>query len=151
MAAIQNTVHLTVQTRILAGLLGLAFDLVILELIRRHRLQERYTLLWLMVGFGLILCGIFPSILELAADVLGVRDTNVALFVMLIGGLVLVVLHLTVVVSQQSEQITRLAQELAIARSEAPSPRQDSPTEPGIEESPAPSEPRRSRQLLGRR
>ncbi len=114
---IQSTVHLTVQTRVLAALLGLGFDLVILELIRRHKLQERYTLLWLLVGFGLILCGIVPGILKLAADVLGVRDTNVALFAVLIGGLTLVVLHLTVVISQQSEQITRLAQELAIARS----------------------------------
>ena len=117
-AAVQTTVDLTVQTRVLAVLLGLAFDLVILELIRRHKLQERYTLLWLVVGFGLILCGSVPGVLKLAANLLGVRDTNVALFVVLIGGLVLVVLHLTVVISRQSEQITRLAQELAISRSE---------------------------------
>ncbi len=40
-AATQPAVHLTVQTRVLAALLGLAFTLAILELIRRHRLQER--------------------------------------------------------------------------------------------------------------
>lgn len=110
-------VHLTVHSRILAGLLGIAFCLTILELIRRHRLQERYTALWLLVGIGLVVCAAFPGVLELAARVLGVRDTNVALFAIVIGGLVGVVLHLTVVVSQQSEQITRLAQELAISRS----------------------------------
>jgi len=55
----------------------------------------------------------------------GVRDTNCALFLVLIGGLVLVVLHLTVVISQQSEHITRLAQELAITRSESPAPPAD--------------------------
>lgn len=112
------TVNLTVQTRVLAALIGLAFIGSILELIRRHKLQERYSALWLLVGTGFILCAIFPQLLTLAADGLGVRDTNVALFVVLIGGLVLVVLHLTVVISQQSEQITRLAQEVAISRSE---------------------------------
>jgi hypothetical protein len=118
--AAETSVHLTLQTRALATLLGIGFCLAILELIRRHKLQERYTALWLLVGIGLIVCGVFPPVLALAATVLGVRDTNVALFALLIGGLVLVVLHLTVVVSRQSEQITRLAQELAISRSEQP-------------------------------
>jgi hypothetical protein len=150
-AAVQASVDLTVQTRVLAILLGLAFDLVILELIRRHKLQERYTLLWLVVGFGLILCGIVPGVLKLAANLLGVRDTNVALFVVLIGGLVLVVLHLTIVISQQSEQITRLAQELAIARSEATPSTPGDPPEQGTSAPPAQAEQRRSAQLLGRR
>jgi hypothetical protein len=116
-AVSQTSVHLTLQTRALAALLGLGFCVVILELIRRHRLQERYTALWLLVGMGLALCGVLPQVLAFAADLLGVRDTNVALFAVVIGGLVLVVLHLTVVVSRQSEQITRLAQELAITAS----------------------------------
>lgn len=116
--AAESSVHLTVQTRVLATLLGAGFSLAILELIRRHKLQERYTALWLLVGLGLVVCGVFPPVLAFAAAVLGVRDTNVALFALLIGGLVLVVLHLTVVISRQSEQITRLAQELAITSSE---------------------------------
>jgi hypothetical protein len=122
----QTAVHLTVQSRILAAGLGGVFILAILELIRRHKLQERYTALWLLVGVGFVLCGIFPPILALSADILGVRDTNVALFAVAIGGLVLVVLHLTVVISRQSEQITRLAQELAIARATPPPGRRDS-------------------------
>jgi hypothetical protein len=112
-------VHLTAQSRILAGVVGVCFCVVILELIRRHRLQERYTALWLLVGIGLAVCGAFPRVLELAANLLGVRDTNVALFAVVIGGLVLVVLHLTVVVSRQSEQITRLAAEPPVPRAPA--------------------------------
>jgi hypothetical protein len=149
--AVQNSVHLTVQTRVLAALIGLAFDLVILELIRRHKLQERYTLPWLAFGFGLILCGIVPGILKLAADVLGVRDTNVALFAVLIGGLVLVVLHLTVVISQQSEQITRLAQELAIARSQGEPPPRVARLDQVIEQARSKTEQERSGTVLSRR
>lgn len=122
LAAVTDSVHLTLHSRILAGLLGIAFTVAILELIRRHKLQERYTALWLMVGIGLVVCAIFPRVLELAAGILGVHDTTFALFAIVIGGLVGVVLHLTVVVSQQSEQITRLAQELAISRSTSPAP-----------------------------
>ena len=121
-AAAQTAVHLTFQSRVLAAAVGAGFNVVILELIRRHKLQERYTALWLLVGCGLILCGAVPSVLSLLAHLLGVRDTNVALFAVVIGGLLLVVLHLTVVVSRQSEQITRLAQELAISGSEDSAP-----------------------------
>ena len=73
-------VHLTSQTRIIAAVLALAFMVLILELIRRDSLQERFSVVWFVAGLGMLVGAAFPGLLELVADAMGVRDTNVALF-----------------------------------------------------------------------
>ena len=79
-AADTAKVHLTSQTRIVAAVLAILFMLLILDLIRRDRLQERYSVIWFVAGLGMLAGAAFPGILEFVADLMGVRDTNVALF-----------------------------------------------------------------------
>ena len=107
-------VHLTSQTRILAALLAIFFMLLILELIRRDQLQERYSVIWFVAGLGMLLGAAFPGLLELVADLMGVRDTNVALFSLVLLLLLGLALNFSVITSRQAAQITRLAQERAI-------------------------------------
>ena len=57
-------VHLTSQTRILAAVLAIAFMAMILELIRRDRLQERYSVVWFVAGLGMLVGAAFPGLLE---------------------------------------------------------------------------------------
>ena len=111
-----TTVHLTSQTRILAAILAIAFMLLILELIRRDRLQERYSVIWFVAGLGMLAGAIFPGLLELVADAMGVRDTNVALFSIVLLLLLGLALNFSVIMSRQAAQITRLAQERAIEK-----------------------------------
>src|SRR6476619_3955825 len=110
------TVHLTAQSRILAALIALAFMLLILELIRRDRLQERYSVIWFVAGLGMLAGAAFPGLLEVVADVMGVRDTNVALFSIVLLLLLGLALNFSVIMSRQAAQITRLAQERAIEK-----------------------------------
>ncbi len=109
-----STVHLTPQTRIIAALLAIAFMFAILELIRRDRLQERYSVIWFIAGLGMLAGAAFPGLLELAADAMGVRDTNVALFSIILFFLLALALNFSVIMSRQAAQITRLAQERAL-------------------------------------
>ncbi len=112
----EPTVHLTSQTRILAALLAIAFMAMILELIRRDKLQERYSVVWFVAGLGMLAGAAFPGLLELVADLMGVRDTNVALFSIVLLLLLGLALNFSVIMSRQSAQITRLAQERALER-----------------------------------
>jgi hypothetical protein len=114
-----NQVHLTPQTRIVAAVIALAFMLMILELIRRDRLQERYSVIWLLAGAGMLAGAAFPGLLELLANVMGVRDTNVALFSVVLLLLLGLALNFSVLMSRQADQITRLAQELALEKARA--------------------------------
>ena len=115
-AAEEPTVHLTAQTRILAAVLAIAFMALILELIRRDALQERFSVVWFAAGLGMLAGAAFPGLLELAADVMGVRDTNVALFSIVLLLLLGLALNFSVIMSRQAAQITRLAQERALEK-----------------------------------
>jgi len=120
LAATDNAkVHLTSQTRIVAALIALAFMLMILELIRRDKLQERYSVIWLLAGAGMLAGAAFPGLLEFIADLMGVRDTNVALFSIVLLLLLGLALNFSVLMSRQADQITRLAQELALEKARA--------------------------------
>ena len=116
--ASSDSVHvsLTPQTRALAAIVALGFMALILELIRRHRLQERYSVIWFGAGLAMLIGAAFPGILEVIANLMGVRDTNVALFSLVLLLLLGLAINFSVIISRQSEQITRLAQENAIAR-----------------------------------
>ncbi|HKA66411.1 MAG TPA: DUF2304 domain-containing protein [Solirubrobacterales bacterium] len=115
-AADGTTVHLTSQTRILAAIIAVAFMLLILELIRRDRLQERYSVIWFVAGLGMLAGAAFPGLLKLVADAMGVRDTNVALFSIVLLLLLGLALNFSVIMSRQAAQITRLAQERALEK-----------------------------------
>ena len=115
------TVHLTAQTRIIAAALAVAFMVMILELIRRDRLQERYSVVWFIAGLGMLIGAAFPGLLGVVADAMGVRDTNVALFSIVLLLLLGLALNFSVIMSRQAAQITRLAQERALESARNPS------------------------------
>ena len=115
-ASEQPSVHLTTTSRVLAAAIAIGFMALILEMIRRHRLQERYSVIWFVAGLGMLAGAAFPGLLEVVADAMGVRDTNVALFSLVLLLLLGLALNFSVIVSRQAEQITRLAQERALER-----------------------------------
>jgi hypothetical protein len=116
LAAQADHVSLTSQTRIIAAALAILFMLWILDLIRRDRLQERYSVIWFVAGLAMLAGAAFPGLLKLVADLMGVRDTNVALFSIVLLLLLGLALNFSVIMSRQAAQITRLAQERAIER-----------------------------------
>jgi hypothetical protein len=115
-AAQSPKVHLTSQTRIIAAILAIAFMVLILDLIRRDRLQERYSVVWFVAGLGMLIGAAFPGLLTVVADAMGVRDTNVALFSIVLLLLLGLALNFSVIMSRQAAQITRLAQERALEK-----------------------------------
>jgi hypothetical protein len=87
---------------------------VIVELIRRHRLQERYALLWIVTGGVMLVLAVWRGALHSFADLLGVAYPPSALF-MVAGLFVFVVLlHYSTVLSRLSEQNKKLAQKIAL-------------------------------------
>ena len=128
-AAESPKVHLTSQTRVIAAVLALAFMALVLELIRRDKLQERFSVVWFVAGLGMLAGAAVPRLLELVADAMGVRDTNVALFSIVLLFLLGLALNFSVTMSRQAAQITRLAQERALEKAR----QQASSSENGVE------------------
>ena len=116
LVAAEPAVRLTAQARIIAAILAIAFMLMIFELIRRHLLQERYSVIWFVAGIAMLVGAAFPGLLRLLAKGLGVRDVTIALFSLLFVLLLGLALSFSVIASRQAEQITRLAQERALEK-----------------------------------
>jgi hypothetical protein len=88
--------------------------LIVLELVRRRRLMERYALLWLLSGVVLLGLSSFRGLLEDAASVLGIEYPPSALFFIAFAFVLLLLLHFSVAVSRLADQSKVLAQRLAI-------------------------------------
>lgn len=117
-AVTEPVVRLTPQARIIGAVLAIAFMLLILDLIRRDRLLERYSIVWFVLGTLMLLGAIFPILLEWLARAMGVRDVTIALFSVTLLVLLALSLNFSVIASRQAKQITRLAQESAIEGAE---------------------------------
>ena len=88
--------------------------LMVLELVRRRRLMERYALLWLLSGVVLLILSTFRGLLEDAAQLIGVEYPPSALFFIAFAFVLLLLLHFSVAVSRLADQSKVLAQRLAI-------------------------------------
>ena len=113
-ATSEPVVRLTPQARIVAAILAIGFMLLILDLIRRDRLLERYSIVWFLLGLAMLVGAAFPVLLELVARAMGVRDVTIALFSIVLLILLALSLNFSVIASRQAKQITRLAQQSAI-------------------------------------
>jgi hypothetical protein len=88
---------------------------VILELIRRRRLRERYALLWLATGSVLLALSVWRDGLNTIAGWLGVTGYPPAvLFAIGTLFILIVLLHYSTVISRLSDHNTILAQRLAL-------------------------------------
>ena len=102
------------RVSIAAAIAAAILLLVIFELIRSRRLQERYALLWLLTGIVIFVLAVWRSLLGRASDLVGIAYPPSALFVLAAFFILLVLLHYSTVISRLSEQNTNLAQRLAL-------------------------------------
>jgi hypothetical protein len=92
--------------------------IVIVELIRRGQLKERYALLWLFAGIILLIFSLSRDLLEYVASLVGIYYPPSLLFLLAFLFLLLITLHFSSVISGLSEKNKQLAQELALLRQE---------------------------------
>ena len=97
----------------IVAILGfLALFLIVFELVRRRRLQERYALLWLFAVAALLGLSIWRNLLEDTANTLGIAYAPSALFAIAFGFVLLLLLHFSLVISRLADQNKVLAQRL---------------------------------------
>ena len=88
--------------------------LVVLELVRRRALLERYALLWLGCAVVLLVLAVWRDALQRVADALGIAYAPNALFFLAFAAILVVLLHFSVAVSRLADQSKILAQRLAL-------------------------------------
>jgi hypothetical protein len=104
-------------------LLGLAASiaglLLVLELVRRRRLREDYSLLWLVTAAVLILLTLSRPLLDQLAALLGiVTYPPAAIFAVAVLFMLAILLHYATVLTRLARENKQLAQQMAILQFE---------------------------------
>ena len=119
-----------------ANALGLIGSVIILatlfEMMRRHRLREKYAVIWFVIAIAALLVAVFPALLVNASAALGLQvPTNLLFFIASLVLLILTLQH-SYELGRLEEQTRTLAEEVALLRlaleeqdQERPLPTQD--------------------------
>jgi len=90
----------------------------IFSLVRKEKLELKYTLAWCLMGLVLVMIAVQPQIVEIIAELLGVGLPVNAVFLLGIFCILVILLTLTVAISRTSIRTKRLIQEMAIMKYE---------------------------------
>ncbi len=102
------------RVSIVAALVSLGLLFVVLELIRRRSLRERYALLWLVTAAVMLVLSLWRSGLDTLAGLAGIAYAPSALFAVGAVFVVVVLLHYSTVISRLSDENAILAQRVAL-------------------------------------
>jgi hypothetical protein len=102
--------------RIIAIVISGGLLMLILELVRRKRLMERYALLWLFSTLTLLVLSLWNGLLTSVASTLGISYPPSALFAVAFGVVLVLLVHFSLAVSRLSDQNKVLAQRLGLVQ-----------------------------------
>src|SRR5262245_18823568 len=134
---------MTNTVQIVAILVSATFLLVVLDLVRRRKLTEEYSFIWIFCSVGLLGLSIWLDSLHAAAHWLCIFYPPALLLLVLFLFVVMASLYFSVVISRQREQIERLVEEMAILSAEQRRARQQTPGSSALAERPVPAGPDR--------
>lgn len=117
---LNNTIDFLVTNRIqVFSVIGsLLLFLFILRLVKRKKLKEEYSLLWLGFGLIFIALSIFKPLLEIVASTLGILYAPAALLLILVLSVFFILIQFSVVISKLAEGNKNLIQEVGILKAE---------------------------------
>ena len=87
---------------------------IVVRLLKKGRLTLKYSLLWLLMGVVMAILVIFPHLLKIVCDALGIVYGMNGLFTCAIVFLLMLSMALTAIVSKQTDRINNLVQESAL-------------------------------------
>ncbi len=106
------------RIQIVAITVSVILLVVVLELVRRRKLTEEYSFLWILGALVLLTLSIRRDALDMAAAWLGVHYPPMVLVMLLIVIVFVASLCFSVIVSRQRQQIERLIGETSILAAE---------------------------------
>jgi hypothetical protein len=102
---------------ILGSIIFLVFIIsFIVYLIKKEKISVKYSLVWLLPCFILLIFTLVPGFLNWTTKFLGFKTGSNMIFALLIAFLMVITISLTVIVSKQNEKIRLLIQEISLLK-----------------------------------
>lgn len=106
--------ELTLHQTLFALVTSLVAFLFVLELVRRRRLREEYSWLWLLTAGVMVLLAVWYRLLVVMTHLVGAVTPLNTLLLCAVLFLFAIAVHYSVIISRLATQVKNLAQELAL-------------------------------------
>jgi hypothetical protein len=106
--------ELTLHQTLFALVTSLLAFFFVLELVRRRRLLEEYSWLWLLTAGAMVLLAVWYRLLVIITHVVGAVTPLNTLLLCAVLFLFAIAVHYSVIISRLTTQVKTLAQELAL-------------------------------------
>jgi hypothetical protein len=101
--------------QILTIVIALGGFALVLVLVRRRQLKERFAVTWLVVGVGMIVLALARPLLDRLSEWLGIQSGTTTVFLIAVLVILGIQLQLSVAVSRIEERMRDLAEAFALA------------------------------------
>jgi hypothetical protein len=109
---------MAVRIQIVCIVASIIIIISIFELIRRKKIKEEYSLLWFFIGFIFLFFSIWRGALESLSYLVGIGYPPSALILVMIVGILLILVHFSMVISKLTEKNKQLIQEIGLFKFE---------------------------------
>jgi cell division protein FtsB len=109
---------MSIRVKIVALVISIGMMLLIIELVRRRKLREEYSWLWLLTGSVIIVLMMWFGLLKWTTHLIGAIKPSSAIFFLAFLFLFIISLHFSVVISKLTDQVKELAQRNALLETE---------------------------------
>ncbi|CCI71307.1 hypothetical protein PPM_4500 [Paenibacillus polymyxa M1] len=109
-------ISIKLQFILIAG--ALICFLVLLNLLRKYRMELKYSMLWIIAMIVVLILSFFPSLFNYVSRIMGIEVPVNALFLLAIFGIFVIMFSLTIEVSKSTIKIKELSQELGLVKHE---------------------------------
>jgi hypothetical protein len=106
--------ELTLHQTVFALITSLVTLALVLELVRRRKLREEYSWLWLLTAGAMLLLVVWYRLLILVTRLVGAVTPLNTLLVFAVLFLFAIAVHYSMIISRLAAQVKNLAQELAL-------------------------------------
>lgn len=107
-----------IRNKIVALIFGIGMLIIIIDLVRRRKLREEYSWLWLMTGGGILLLTLWFDLLRWLTHLIGAITPSSTIFLFAFLFLILISLHFSVVISRLTDRNKELAQRYGLLEME---------------------------------
>ena len=108
--------ELPFRAQMIAGFTAVIILVFVLELVRRRRLSEEYSLLWLFMTAGVAVLAFWSTALVSVTHLVGAHSANSVIFFFGLAFVMAVLLHFSVRLTRITENQKDLAQSIALLR-----------------------------------
>jgi hypothetical protein len=106
------------KVQLISIIASIAFFIIVVELIRREKIQVQYALLWLFFSIVFMVLSFWRNAIEIISTIVGIAYSPTAFILILLMVIVLILIQYSIVISKLSEKNKILVQEVGILKAE---------------------------------